>query len=229
MDAPATAPEPSSHESTTNPASILTRKSLRGEFEYLLECLFHPFPTRYTVEDVFFGPKYPSLKYKPLELYDDLGIQSGECTCGRFWMSIIEPEGWKYYLLVDTSDTDSDNEDIGTNTTPENRPVEPTEPSNASDGDSETGATIGTGSDSATSIWDYPEARDCEEHGGMKGNLKRLCGRCKEEHGSQVMYCEEHGGWKGNLKRLCDACKKVYGDPYEVRNCLITLVEPRGR
>lgn len=243
MDTPATDSEPSSHDST------LTRKSIGGELEYLLECLFHPFPVDCTcVENVLAGPESACLKNriaKLLGLPYEFGRQPGKCRCKGAWMSLEGFRKWRESgtddytgfadilelgftegsdegedsdekLQVERSGTNIDSEDIGRDTGLEDSLVELMNLSDTSDGDPEAGG-MGVGPDSASAVWDGSDAVYCEEHGGWKGNPKRLCDTCKELHGSGPMYCQEHGGWEGNLKMPCKACQEVYGSPDQVR------------
>lgn len=145
------------------------------------------------------------------------------CLCLQAEMNALKikesPRG-SNLLLVETSNAEEDPGIDGQEDEDEGYLlVEPM--SYTSDGGSETGATMGVGSDADNAmIWDDgddpEEVTYCEEHGGKEGGLKGKCDTCRELYGSEGI-CKEHGGWEGNQKRFCDACKEVYGDPYEVR------------
>lgn len=137
MGTPETAPEPcSSHDSTTTtqPVSLLTRKSASGESEYLLEFLTYEYPMHCTcLEYILSGPEYPCLKRRIAHL---LSLQyepekQGKCTCGSGWIEEFR-KGIARVSLADsgkpgdgdvpaeTSNADSDtngNEDIGISAT----------------------------------------------------------------------------------------------------------------
>lgn len=213
--------EPSSREPTVRPASMLTRKSVRGESDYLLEFLADSWgPTNCSCpEYILSGPEFPCLKRRIAELqgipYEPMS-QMHKCTCGGAWGKQFGEDGeWleeeEDYPPEETSDANSDSEDSedsDINADPESHPAEPTKQSYKNGGDPEVGDIIGVDS----------EAISWKEHGGWKGNLKGCCDGCiEEEHSSEPMHCGEHGGRAGNPKRLCDACKEVYGDPFLVR------------